>query len=906
MKRVSKDARIATEWVADAKHMLESGNPLSIDEVKTKLNKVARVKFTSSEYVTLKKSYQNAKSWIVKVSKCGLNDNSAHIHELRDLLREHEEMVITIPEEEEKLKQALCGYCICRRPYEGFMIGCDECEEWYHGQCIGITQVQGDKMEKYVCVRCCVNRVYKLSSCKVAAIVRKWCDKKDLSKSRSQDNQKHQRKIREKKREMEKWRSDCQTSIKHLQAVKQRKRDRENAIEAAKWQAAAAEDELTLGVPIIPLIALGGDLSRLEEDEANAEANITKATTALEHANRRMTVLAKLSNDRKAIQHKEDMLMNSFRYWVAMIRCNVLAPDTLEMAEKSRPKPGLNCTKPSQLLSETMTHALDITSELGIISFPDIAVVRDAFQCMGWANLAFELLMKKPAIDELRCLRDLSNFVSLPEVKSVNMIKSMITRTSVWRAKAKKALAPVPNETKPFDMEMLKELGLGVTAIPVATPEEVILGNVLADEGARHCICGGPRDEVSMNCCSSCSKWYHPVCINTVLTPEGAEWECQSCKDGAIPTGVKSKATEKAVWPFIGSSRDDISPHAPLPHKMWPPFGLSNSPEAHNNLGIALSFRLEHMVKPTPRSPEDIEESVKKMMSGRAKASSLEVPTSSSAPSTPQADEAPDASPFSNQGISRPETKQSLPTTPSFLASHFPSFGSGGAIPIAGSNAPIMHQANGTLANPASLDVIHSTEIKYPSLKPVVDQPDIPPEPPQIVEGLPNGIVEDALFVARSVAQAIPLVQTANHSSEPISNVTTEEAKPFPQIWLPQDEDKQVAAMSVVSNGVSKPISFAVDLKPENWDSEDNVIADPGAPDINGSTSIVHGEKTLNVGTVIAQTPQEPAYSENITNIHGLVDVTMTSAEKDQDSATILENIPMPKSAQDPNPSMLS
>lgn len=903
MKRVSRDARIATEWVADAKHMLESGNPLSIDDVKSKLNKVARVKFTSSEYVALKKSHQNAKNWIGKVNKCGLNDNSAHIHELRELLREHEDMVITIPEEEEKLKQALCGYCICRRPYEGFMIGCDECEEWYHGQCIGITQVQGDKMEKYVCVRCCVNRVYKLSSCKVAAVVRKWCDKKDLSKSRSQDNQKHQRKIREKKREMEKWRIDCQGSINHLQHVKQRKLHRENAIEAAKLQAVAAEDELTLGVPIIPMIDLGGDLSRLVEDEANAEANITKATTALEQANRKMTVLTKLSNDRKATQHKEDMLTNSFRYWVAMIRCNVLAPDTLEMAEKSRPKPDLNCTKPSQLLSETMTHALDITSELGISSFPDIAVVRDAFQCMGWANLAFEILMKKPAIDELRCLRDLSNFVSLPEVKSVNMIKSMITRTSVWRAKAKKALAPVPNETKPFDMEVLKELGLGVTSIPVATPEEVILGNVLADEGARHCICGGPRDEVCMKCCSSCSKWYHPVCINTAMIPEAApgetEWKCQSCKDGAIPTSLKSKAAKQAIWPFIGSFRDNISPHAPLPNKMWPPFGLSNSPEAHNNLGIALSFRLEHMVKPTPRSPEDIAESVKKMMSGRAKASSLAaVPSSSIAPSTPKSDElAPDASRLSNEGRRKPEANQSLPTTPSFLASHFPSFCSGGANPIADSNALIMHQTNGTLKNPASLDVIHSKEIRNPPVKTVIDQPDILPESLQIVEGLPNGIIQDALFVARSVAHAIPLVQTANQFSEPISNGTSE-------IWLPQEEDERAYAMSVAFNGVSKPISFAVDLKPESWESEDKFIADLGTPGINGSTNIVDGEKTVNGGAVVAQPPQEPVHSENTMSIHGFEDAAMTSSEKDQDSA-MLESSPMPKSAQDPNPAML-
>ena len=39
-----------------------------------------------------------------------------------------------------------------------FMICCDQCEEWYHGDCVGISVAQGKRMERYgedyVCVRC--------------------------------------------------------------------------------------------------------------------------------------------------------------------------------------------------------------------------------------------------------------------------------------------------------------------------------------------------------------------------------------------------------------------------------------------------------------------------------------------------------------------------------------------------------------------------------------------------------------------------------------------------------------------------------------------------------------------------------------------------------------------------------
>ena len=39
-----------------------------------------------------------------------------------------------------------------------FMICCDSCEEWYHGDCVGISLERGRQMEKasedYTCVKC--------------------------------------------------------------------------------------------------------------------------------------------------------------------------------------------------------------------------------------------------------------------------------------------------------------------------------------------------------------------------------------------------------------------------------------------------------------------------------------------------------------------------------------------------------------------------------------------------------------------------------------------------------------------------------------------------------------------------------------------------------------------------------
>ncbi|XP_073516429.1 nucleosome-remodeling factor subunit BPTF isoform X3 [Phyllobates terribilis] len=47
-------------------------------------------------------------------------------------------------------------YCICRTPYDDsqFYIGCDRCQNWFHGRCVGILQSEAEYIDEYVCPEC--------------------------------------------------------------------------------------------------------------------------------------------------------------------------------------------------------------------------------------------------------------------------------------------------------------------------------------------------------------------------------------------------------------------------------------------------------------------------------------------------------------------------------------------------------------------------------------------------------------------------------------------------------------------------------------------------------------------------------------------------------------------------------
>jgi len=197
-------AEDVSKWAEHARPIILSGKKLDMPTAKALVESGERLKVNTEELRTLRAALKAVRKWTNRVKKCDLDQGDTKISTVTDLINEHESLLIEMPDEYDRLQQATQAYCICRRPYEGFMIGCDECGEWYHGPCIGVSQARADRFDKFVCVRCSMKNLFKNSAVGAVEITKKWTSRKCLKKARQVEHQKHQRKVRKESKDMEK------------------------------------------------------------------------------------------------------------------------------------------------------------------------------------------------------------------------------------------------------------------------------------------------------------------------------------------------------------------------------------------------------------------------------------------------------------------------------------------------------------------------------------------------------------------------------------------------------------------------------------------------------------------------------------------------------------------------------
>ncbi len=103
-----------------------------------------------------------------------LRNGGAVTEELMTLVHQAEALRVDMTAVTEPIMQLTKSYCVCRQHYHGEMIGCDTCDDWYHFDCVGISELKASKAEKYVCIRCLLKQSFSKAIAAFTNSVRKW------------------------------------------------------------------------------------------------------------------------------------------------------------------------------------------------------------------------------------------------------------------------------------------------------------------------------------------------------------------------------------------------------------------------------------------------------------------------------------------------------------------------------------------------------------------------------------------------------------------------------------------------------------------------------------------------------------------------------------------------------------
>ena len=597
IRKVRRLQQSACEWIQSTGERLANGEKFLLQDAKAIVDEGEKLGVSFKELRVLRNGLKAANGWATRVKRCRPESGSTNVKSVMALLKEHDTLIIELPDEVRKLQKSLKNYCICRRPYDGFMIGCDTCDDWFHGPCIGVSETKAGKVDKYICLRCSVSKIYESSAATIASAIRKWTSSSDCKKSRQSDGQRQQRKIRKEVRDIEKLKENRERVLRELSVTTARGPQLLNSDSLP-----AMNETLPAQLDVPPDVATSPNdapapVAVLESTEPEAES------LSIEELQTRLAVIEKSLiqsearlvkfNTAMANQRNEEEIENInaglLRKFVLVVRSCILVPVSQSLADASRP--GLDGS-----LSPPMQAIMDDAEKLGLLRFKDVQEVFNAFRCLSWSRRAAIVLAKHPNVEDVESLVRLAAEMHLPDEKALRTLKALLQRARSWQLRVSKAIAPDPTDSKPYNLEYLSDLASQGENIPLCMPFEARLVQIIDDKGCRHCLCGGPSDGRFMLSCDKCERWFHGHCVGVSKEESSSleDWQCPSCRGTVVDVTALNLNEFHSMYDFCDvESEEDGEPDssdASVASKaavaaVWPPYGLLDSEKAVEVLG---------------------------------------------------------------------------------------------------------------------------------------------------------------------------------------------------------------------------------------------------------------------------------------------------------------------------------
>jgi hypothetical protein len=425
---------------------------IDVDDMKTLIKKGERMIYDLPEIEVLREHHRKAKSWIQKLQKTGIENGLATANQLQQLLPEAETLLADVSEHVDTIHSVTKRYCFCRQAYHGQMIGCDNCEDWFHFNCAGLSKAQADKCDKYICVRCILKLSIDQCVERVAKIVNKWMGQVDPCKFSESKKLKIRRKVEKEESTIIK----LEDQIQHMNSL-QEESSKSNLMEAA-ISPQVVDMEATSSTNLGDSVTNETDSQpKNESPEKTASENPSSVdqfsyfTGQLSKLVELRRELAEAKNRLVAAMNEEESISKSIEYemqhledivgWMEVVKPS-LWPKSPEEVLASRP------ILRFQGLPKSIEDALMTAQKLGITMISDVTEVIQSFMCFGWAYRCLYALRGPPSCRLVKTLVESSRNVKFVDEKILKFLGHIVSKGRVWKQKARKLTIGNSNKSK--------------------------------------------------------------------------------------------------------------------------------------------------------------------------------------------------------------------------------------------------------------------------------------------------------------------------------------------------------------------------------------------------------------------------------------------------------------------------
>lgn len=140
-------------WKVRAQKLLNGPQKPSLQQVQRHLKEDLAINIPPEDYFRrrLTEVKHIGQEWADAAKKVSMDGGALGLDKVFDLIAQGEDLPLVCEKELKLLRDRSMLYCICRRPYDQrAMIACDNCDEWYHFDCIKLSSPP----KIYICPAC--------------------------------------------------------------------------------------------------------------------------------------------------------------------------------------------------------------------------------------------------------------------------------------------------------------------------------------------------------------------------------------------------------------------------------------------------------------------------------------------------------------------------------------------------------------------------------------------------------------------------------------------------------------------------------------------------------------------------------------------------------------------------------